>query len=1199
MITPASGNWGRLVPGDRKSLGAALHAARHAVSPVGGGESSNPVNEGTRYFAVNPGQRLSFRFLDGAVRIGPSRGGVWQGTLRLVSPLPNSAGPTVPSGAGDRVEYQHPGGLTEWYENRSDGIEHGMILRERPARAPGSDAVRIELELLGLTARRESVAEKPNTDGATLELVDQETGAAVLRYGGLRVWDAEHRPLPARLEAQGSLLAVVVEDRDALYPVTIDPVITSLEAELNRQGSGAGGADDLFGAAVSLSDDGTMALVGASQADLAAGRDAGIALVFVRRGGEWTLQAELRADAPAGWDYFGCAVSLAGDGKTALVGVYGRDPQSGWDEAGGAYVFVRSGSVWSQQATLSASDRMPYDHFGRSVSLSGDGNTALIGAPQDDTVSFADVGSAYIFSRTGASWSQQTKLNASDGVGGDSFGTSVSISIDGNRALVGTPSDDAPPGWNQGSAYVFARSGGVWTLEAKLTASDGTNNDQFGSAVCLSANGATAVIGAPYDYSATGDYYAGSAYVFAWTGTAWEQQVKLTATDAASGDQLGASVSVSGDGNLVIAGARGDEVGEGSAYVFSRSGGTWTQQTKLTDGDGPNTDEFGSAVVVSRDGLTLLAGAPRHATAAGPDAGTAMVFVWTDTGWSSPTSLTGGDGVMWDSFGSAVSLSDDGQTALVGASGAATAMGAGAGVGYVFVRSGNSWALQAQLLPWDAAGSLGTSASLSADGNTALLGAPYADSFQGAAYIFVRSGSVWSGQAKLTANDGASGDRFGWSVSLAADGNTAVIGADGDTTLAGSAAGSVTVFGRSGGAWSQQARLTASDAAAGDRFGWSVSLSGDGSTVLVGAANDDTSSGADSGSAYVFVGGGSSWSQQRQLLISGAAYDYFGFSVSLSQDGNRALVGAPGATSWPTAVRGGSVIMFVRSGGSWSLWGGLSTADQAAGDNYGCALSLSRDGNTAVIGASRDDTAPGWDQGCAYVLAWTGSTWSLLSKLTAHDATTNDLFGAAVGLSGDGNTALVGAFLDDSTVEADAGSAYVFARAGGFSQQVKLTANETPDLDRLGIAVSLSYDGDRALVGAYGEDTLAGPGRGTAYVFVRSAGAWTLEAKLTASNGAMWDRFGRSVALSSDGNTAVVGAPQRDAAAGPDAGSAYVYVRSGGVWSEQAELTALWAGANDYFGQSVSISSDGNTVLVGLSVTMLMPGARTCSFAPA
>ena len=210
-------------------------------------------------------------------------------------------------------------------------------------------------------------------------------------------------------------------------------------------------------------------------------------------------------DGAAG-DLFGNSVALSGD--TALVGMIGDDTLAGAN-AGSAYVFTRTGTQWSQQAKLTASDGAAGDRFGMSVALSGD--TALVGASLDDTPAGVDAGSAYVFTRSGTAWSEQQRLNAGDGAASDEFGRSVALS--GNTALVGAYFTDTPAGADAGSAYIFTRPGPLWSQQSKLTASDGAASDEFGYSVALS--GTTALVGAYRDDSAvTGNLDLGSAYLY-------------------------------------------------------------------------------------------------------------------------------------------------------------------------------------------------------------------------------------------------------------------------------------------------------------------------------------------------------------------------------------------------------------------------------------------------------------------------------------------------------------------------------------------------------------------------------------------------------------------------------------------------------------------------------------------------------------
>jgi hypothetical protein len=363
-------------------------------------------------------------------------------------------------------------------------------------------------------------------------------------------------------------------------------------------------------------------------------------------------------------DGFGGPLSL--DGDTAVIGAMGDDDNG--DTSGSAYVFVRTGTSFTQQQKLLASDGEPVDYFGVSVSVSG--NTAVVGAFEEGNDAAPSTGSAYVFVRTGSSWTEQQKLVAGDGAANDTFGASVSVS--GDTALIGATADDDNGGLS-GSAYFFTRTGVSWTERQKLLPSDGAAGDTFGRSVSLS--GDTAIIAAYLDDDNGHD--SGSAYVFTRTGSSWTLQQKLLPSDGALNQHFGANVSVSGDTAVIGAyfheTAHNTGILSGSVYVFTRTGSSWTEQQKLLPDDGAAYDAFGEWVSVSGD--TVVVGA--HGDDTGDFAGSAYVFTRAGSRWSQRQKLFAGEGAMAYLFGTAVSVS--GNTALVGSS-----LDSGSGSAYVF-----------------------------------------------------------------------------------------------------------------------------------------------------------------------------------------------------------------------------------------------------------------------------------------------------------------------------------------------------------------------------------------------------------------------------------------------------------------------------------------------------------------------------------
>jgi len=566
-----------------------------------------------------------------------------------------------------------------------------------------------------------------------------------------------------------------------------------------------------------------------------------------------------------------------------------------------------------------------------------------------------------------------------------------------------------------------------------------------------------------------------------------------------------------------------------------------------------------------------------------------MAFAVTQLQKILASDAAGGDG-----FGQSVAISSDGTTAVVGANNEDTSPNTDNGAAYVFIKSGSTWVQQAKLLASDAAGNdaFGESIAISADGNTVLVGAWSEDTSpntnNGAAYVFTRSGTTWTQQAKLVASDAATSDILGLyqGVSLSADGNTALLGAQSKASVAGVAY----IFIRSGTTWTQQQQLVASDTAAQDRFGYSVSLSSDGNTALIGAYTESTSPNTFQGAAYVFTRSGSTWTQQAKLLASDPAdSDFFGFSVALSGDSNTAVIGSVNEDTSPT-TNNGAIYFFTRSGSTWTQRQKILANDALTDDNIGHAVSLSSDGGIAVIGSRHINAEGVFDTGGVYVFTRSGNTWTQQQKIIASDTVTDDRFGQSVSISRDGTTLIVGANQEDTGANSNNGAAYFFNINPNATFSVspptdaveiqKLLASDRAGTDQFGYSVAISIDGNTAIVGAVTEDTSPNSNNGAAYVYIRSSGVWAEQAKLLASDAASSENFGQSVALSLDGNTAIVGAYGEDTSPNSDQGAAYVFTRSGSTWTEQAKLLASDPANTDYFGWRVALSADGNTALV-------------------
>lgn len=351
--------------------------------------------------------------------------------------------------------------------------------------------------------------------------------------------------------------------------------------------AGDGETNNEFGCSVSIS--GEYSIVGVNK-DNDNGPESGSAYIFQFDGAEWIQEAKLLASDGSSDDWFGFSVAISGE--YAVVGAPWNDGNGNAnDYNGAAYIFHRSGNFWNQEAKLTASDGERDDLFGYAVSISGD--YVIVGANSDDDNGNSS-GSAYIFKHSVNNWIQEQKLVPSDGEAGDEFGCAVSISDD--YVLIGARFDDTDIN-SSGSAYVYKYSGASWNLSKKLTANDRATGDRFGHSVSIDGN--ILIIGA----SQFENLGTGSAYIFRLNSTDWVQQQILTVDDGESGDELGWSVSISG--SYACVGARSDDNGKGSVYLFTNSGTNWSNGAKLSASDGEANGQFGFSVSNTNDFILI------------------------------------------------------------------------------------------------------------------------------------------------------------------------------------------------------------------------------------------------------------------------------------------------------------------------------------------------------------------------------------------------------------------------------------------------------------------------------------------------------------------------------------------------------------------------------------------------------------------
>jgi hypothetical protein len=368
---------------------------------------------------------------------------------------------------------------------------------------------------------------------------------------------------------------------------------------------------------------------------------------------------------------FGYMSIISSDGSTFFVTMPYENTQRG-----AVYVYTLSSGQWVKTQILTASDGAADDYFGylQSIAISSDGNTLLVGAAGVDTYPYTNNGAVYVFTRSGGVWIEQAKLLASDRADNDSFGFSVALSSDGNTAIVGAPYEDTSPEVDSGAAYVFTRSSGVWTQQAKLTPTTNYTNRYAGYSVALSPNGNTAYVGAP---SGGGVSVVGEVCIFTRSGVSWSGQVSsLTASDSSGDDFFGFYIRVSSDGTTLVI---SNSAGNVNSYIFSGSGTSWTEIQKVVSDFNDVTN-----AALSSDGSVILFNIPQYSRYIG-NAYTffGAVYVYIRSGGAggsyslqeiltaSDSTGTTGSGLTAsaDNYGnSSLAISGDGSTALVGAS---------------------------------------------------------------------------------------------------------------------------------------------------------------------------------------------------------------------------------------------------------------------------------------------------------------------------------------------------------------------------------------------------------------------------------------------------------------------------------------------------------------------------------------------------
>ena len=604
-----------LKPAGWQNVQAQIQAARYEISRDG---SSGALN------GENPMQAMRLRFTETGLAVATAAASP---ALQVSTASFGRRGqradvrPATPQAQGNRVEYSR-NGITEWFVNRADGVEHGYSVEQAPA---GEGEVRIELALDG--GHQAHAARNGITISGAI-------GTHALSYDKLVVTDAAGRHLPARLEGKGSRVLLAYDDTHAQYPVTVDPTLTTVTQQAKITTSDTA-ANDFFSYSVVIS--GNTLIAGSP------GNGQGAAYVFTGSGSTWTLQQKLTASDGANGNNFGFAAGISADSNTVIVGAPGSpdlSPPHAFNNPGAAYVFVRSGNTWTQQAKLTGgTGSAGGDLFGAAVAVTG--NFGVVGAPArprttdnngNPITPQANAGQVTFFLRQGTSWSPNDFVLR--GGTNDRVGNAVAIS--GNTVAVGIPSlVIGSPG-----AVTIINLNAFGTPAGDPTGGlQGANGDRLGYAVALDGN--TVIAGAPGNNVAK--VYVRTGSPGTWNNT--QPAVLSRPADDGSGGDFGFSVGISGE--TAVVGNPGNNGGKGAGITFTRTGGltgTWAPQLKLTASDGatnstcvfPNPDPppatvsqtvsdfLGDSIAIS--GATVVGGADNATTSGGTCGGAAYVF---------------------------------------------------------------------------------------------------------------------------------------------------------------------------------------------------------------------------------------------------------------------------------------------------------------------------------------------------------------------------------------------------------------------------------------------------------------------------------------------------------------------------------------------------------------------------------------------
>jgi len=956
---------------------------------------------------------------------------------------------------------------------------------------------------------------------------------------------------------------------------------TSTTIEVNQLVASDAATYDYFGIAVSISNNGTVLVVGATN-ETTAGDDAGKVYTYKRDDNDspWVEVNQLVASDAEVDDHYGAATSLSKDGLVLVVGSRYEDTAA--VDAGKVYTYKRAtiDDVWLEVNQLVASDAVDYDYFGSACDISSDGLTLVVGAYNNTN----STGKVYTYKRATIDdeWTEVNQLVASDAAEGDYFGIAVSLGLNGLLLVVGASKEESS-GTNAGKIYTYKRDtvNDEWVEVNQLVASDAVDDDRFGCSVFVDDIGLSLLTGAIYNDDYGED--AGKVYIFKRDNTddAWTEVNQIVASDTIEGDHYGRSVSGTDGLKTFIVGANFKDSGTGKVYTSTFNKSVYYDVSALSLSTAP------VSVNINFDTNIDIALEPTN---------TEIVNVANDIYLNiKDESASDGSTIVVDYIDKVTidtSINIDGVEATpVNIDINKPNYNNIEKIDEVFFKGYYSDEYNYLTIP-----------ALSSDGLVCVISRYQkfdSDAVYGHIYTYKRNSidDKWIFVNELTRNLTVY-DGYGANVSISGDGLVLCVGAIYEDTVA-TNAGIVYTYKRAtiDDDWIEVNQLTASDGEEYDNYGRTLELSSNGLVLVVAANNEDTAE-LNAGKVYTYKRAtiDDDWIEVNQLVASDAAEgDYFGYDLTVSGDGNILVVGAYGANDLGT--NSGKVYTYKRDDNDspWVEVNKLISTDTISYDSFGTTVALNSDGLVLFVGARGDNTVQ-TNSGKIYVYerATIDDEWTEITAFFNKEYTTYFYFGYNIAISKNLNTLMSSTnYRDINRYSVNVMLTYKIERnmvldisnhglttkpreakiSRGLCLPVLKTdgVNTIFDTDyTISVDDTLIYDNKRNNV-----DNLN-------VVDIPDTNKLTLVNELTSSDNEDDDRFGTSLSVSSDGLVLVVGAMNEDTVA-TNTGKVYTYKRAtiDDEWVEVNQLVASDAAENDYFGVSVSVSSDGLVLTVG------------------